>query len=88
MGRALWGCWTQGRIVSRGSITSVQGAELLRGELLRSIWNKLLELPLSRWSELRLSKQKILLLRLNRGSFGNRAHGIGQKWSRRASLRV
>ena len=74
--RALWSNWTHGRIVSGGSTITMQVARLLRKDPPRTIGNKLIEMHLALRLELRLSKQEILSLWLNRVSYGNRTHGI------------
>lgn len=65
-----------GRVTSGGSTLTMQVARTLRGRTGRSLRDKLIEVHLALRLELRLSKDEILTLWLNRVPFGNRAYGI------------
>lgn len=65
-----------GRVTSGGSTLTMQVARTLRGRTGRGIIDKLIEIHLALRLELRLSKEDILTLWLNRVPFGNRAYGI------------
>lgn len=65
-----------GRIISGGSTLTMQVARTLRGQTGRGLGAKFMEIHLAFRLELRLSKDEILTLWLNRVPFGNRAYGI------------
>ncbi len=74
--RAAWDNLRSGEVVSGGSTLTMQAARALLGNPPRTLWSKLREAHLALRLEAHLAKNDILLLWLNRVSFGNRAHGI------------
>lgn len=66
----------EGRIVSGASTITMQVARLLRGRTGNRWLNKMAEIHLALRLELRLSKEEILTLWLNRAYFGSQAYGV------------
>jgi penicillin-binding protein 1C len=76
LGRAAHQNLRSRRVISGGSTITMQVARALRSPQGRGVWTKLTEAHLALRLELRLSKEQILALWLNRASFGNRSYGI------------
>ena len=74
--RAAWTNMEAGRVVSGGSTVTMQVARVLRGRQARTLPAKLAEMHLALRLELRLSKEEILALWLERVPFGNATYGI------------
>lgn len=76
LGRALFNNLNEGRMVEGGSTISQQLAKNLYLNSNRTIKRKIQELLLSFWLEIKLDKQEILTIYLNRAYFGAGAYGI------------
>jgi penicillin-binding protein 1C len=74
--RALSQLATSRRVVSGASTVTMQVARLLRGRSGPVVVDKLAEIHLALRLELRLTKEQILTLWLNRAYFGSQAYGI------------
>ncbi len=76
LGRAMINNLTAGKLVEGGSTISQQLAKNLYLNANRTLKRKIQELLLSFWLEMKLDKQEILTIYLNRTYFGAGAYGI------------
>ncbi|MDG1726487.1 MAG: PBP1A family penicillin-binding protein [Emcibacteraceae bacterium] len=76
LARAIYNNITEGKLVEGGSTISQQLAKNLYLSSNRTLKRKIQELLLSFWLEMKLDKQEILTIYMNRAYFGAGAYGI------------
>ena len=76
LARAMYNNLTEGKLVEGGSTISQQLAKNLYLSSSRTLKRKIQELLLSFWLEMKLEKQEILTIYMNRAYFGAGAYGI------------